>query len=145
MKTVQALKGLRVVDFTQLLQVPYATQRLNDIGADNIKIGKAGQGDPYRQMIFFNQWIGENESPCFLPWNLNKRSLGNNLKDPEARGILLKLEEKADEVVQNFRPGVMDKLGLGYEDLVARKNDRIGKPDGNLRHLRENQGTRCLF
>jgi len=113
----QALEHLRILDFTQLLQGPYATQMLGDLGADVIKIEKAGSGDLYRSMTFFNEWIGDGESPCFLAWNRNKRSLAINLKDPEARAIILKLAEKADVVVENFRPGVMAKLGLGYEDL----------------------------
>jgi len=115
----QALENIRVLDFTQLLQGPYATQMLGDLGADVIKIEKAGSGDLYRSMTFFNKWIGDGESPCFLPWNRNKRSLAINLKDPDAKAIIYKLVEKADVVVENFRPGVMAKLGLGYEDLKA--------------------------
>lgn len=113
----EALQDVRVLDFTQLLQGPYATQMLGDLGADVIKIEKPGTGDLYRSMTFFNQWIGDGESPCFLPWNRNKRSLAINLKAPESREILLKLAAEADIVVENFRPGVMDKLGLGYEAL----------------------------
>jgi len=113
----QALDGIRVLDFTQLLQGPYATQMMGDLGADVIKIEKAGSGDLYRSMTFFNEWIGDGESPCFLPWNRNKRSLAINLKDPDARDVILKLARNADVVVENFRPGVMSKLGLGYEDL----------------------------
>jgi crotonobetainyl-CoA:carnitine CoA-transferase CaiB-like acyl-CoA transferase len=115
----QALQGVTVLDFTQLLQGPYATQMLGDLGADVIKIEKAGSGDLYRSMTFFNQWLPGGESPCFIPWNRNKRSLAINLKAPEAKGIIHRLVEKADIVVENFRPGVMDKLGFGYEDLKA--------------------------
>ncbi|MCC5839725.1 MAG: CoA transferase [Opitutales bacterium] len=115
----QALQDVRVLDFTQLLQGPYATQMLGDLGADVIKIEKPGTGDLYRSMTFFNQWIGDGESPCFLPWNRNKRSLAIDLKAPEARDIVLRLAGEADVVVENFRPGVMDKLGLGYETVRA--------------------------
>jgi crotonobetainyl-CoA:carnitine CoA-transferase CaiB-like acyl-CoA transferase len=115
----QALDGVRVLDFTQLLQGPYATQMLGDLGADVIKIEKAGSGDLYRSMTFFNTWLPGGESPCFLPWNRNKRSLAVNLKDPEIREAVLRLAAEADVVVENFRPGVMDKLGLGYEDLCG--------------------------
>lgn len=115
----QALSDLRVLDFTQLLQGPYATQMLGDLGADVIKIEKAGDGDLYRSMTFFNEWIGEGESPCFLAWNRNKRSLALNLKDSRAREAVLRIARKADIVVENFRPGVMDKLGFGYEALHA--------------------------
>jgi crotonobetainyl-CoA:carnitine CoA-transferase CaiB-like acyl-CoA transferase len=119
-----ALQDVRVLDFTQLLQGPYATQMLGDLGADVIKIEKPGSGDLYRSMTFFNQWIGDGESPCFLPWNRNKRSLALDLKAPESRDILHRLIEKTDIVVENFRPGVMDKLGLGYEAMKA-LNSRI--------------------
>ena len=114
-----ALDNVRVLDFTQLLQGPYATQMLGDLGADVIKIEKTGTGDLYRSMTFFNEWIGEGESPCFLAWNRNKRSLAIDLKDPDAREVIFKLVEKADILIENFRPGVMEKLGLGYEALAA--------------------------
>lgn len=113
----QALQGLRILDFTQLLQGPYATQMLGDLGADVIKIEKFGTGDLYRSMTFFNEWIGEGESPCFLAWNRNKRSIALDIKKPEGREIILKLAAKADVVMENFRPGVMDRLGFGYEDF----------------------------
>ena len=115
----QALSNVRVLDFTQLLQGPYATQMLGDLGADVIKVEKAGTGDLYRSMTFFNEWLPGGESPCFIPWNRNKRSLAINLKAPESQAVIRKLVEQADIVVENFRPGVMDKLGLGYEDLKA--------------------------
>lgn len=113
----QALQDVTILDFTQLLQGPYATQMLGDLGADVIKIEKAGSGDLYRSMTFFNQWLPGGESPCFIPWNRNKRSLAINLKAPEAREVIHKLAQRADIVVENFRPGVMDKLGFGYEDM----------------------------
>lgn len=115
----QALQGVTVLDFTQLLQGPYATQMLGDLGADIIKIEKAGSGDLYRSMTFFNQWLPGGESPCFIPWNRNKRSLAIDLKAAEAKEVIRKLAKKADIVVENFRPGVMDKLGFGYEELKA--------------------------
>ena len=117
MDSPQAWAGVKVLDFTQLLQGPYATQMLGDLGADIIKIEKAGSGDLYRSMTFFNEWLKGGESPCFIPWNRNKRSLAIDLKRPEAKAILEKLVRKADVVVENFRPGVMEKLGLGYDDL----------------------------
>ncbi|HLX92499.1 MAG TPA: CoA transferase [Puia sp.] len=113
----QALAGIRVLDFSQLLQGPYATQMLGDLGADVIKVERYGQGDIYRGMTFFNQWIAGDESPCFMAWNRNKRSLAIDMKNPEGREIILKLAERADIVLENFRPGVMERLGYGYEAL----------------------------
>ncbi|MDP0495329.1 MAG: CaiB/BaiF CoA-transferase family protein [Verrucomicrobiota bacterium JB024] len=113
----QALDGLKVLDFTQLLQGPYATQMLGDLGADVIKIEKPGSGDIYRKLTFFNEWIGGDESLCFLPWNRNKRSLALDLKSSEAADVIQRLAREADIVVENFRPGVMDRLGYGYEAL----------------------------
>ena len=113
----QALAGLKVIDFSQLLQGPYATQMLGDLGADVIKIERIGSGDIYRGMTFFNQWIAGNESPCFMAWNRNKRSLAIDMKTDAGKKIILQLIEQADIVVENFRPGVMDRLGYGYETL----------------------------
>ena len=113
----QALEGIKVIDFSQLLQGPYATQMLGDLGADIIKIERYGTGDIYRGMTFFNQWIAGDESPCFMAWNRNKRSLAIDMKKEEGREIIFKLVKEADIVVENFRPGVMERLGYGYEDL----------------------------
>lgn len=124
MNTQGALDGVRILDFTQLLQGPYATQMLGDMGADVVKIEKAGSGDLYRSMTFFNEWIGDGESPCFLPWNRNKRSLAIDLKSADGLEVVKQLANKADIVVENFRPGVMEKLGLGYEALRA-TNPRV--------------------
>ena len=113
----QALEGIRVLDFSQLLQGPYASQMLGDLGADVIKIERYGQGDIYRGMTFFNKWIAGNESPCFMAWNRNKRSLAIDMKKTEGREIIFKLVKHADIVLENFRPGVMERLGYGYEDF----------------------------
>lgn len=117
--TPQALAGVRILDFTQLLQGPFATQMLGDLGADVIKIEKPGAGDLYRGMTFFNRYVGGTDSPCFLAFNRNKRSLAIDLKSPDARTIIYRLAREADIVAENFRPGVMDRLGFGYEALRA--------------------------
>lgn len=119
-----ALDGVRVLDFTQLLQGPYATQMLGDLGADIIKVEKAGSGDLYRSMTFFNSWIAGKESPCFLAWNRNKRSLALDLKQARGREIIERFVQRCDVVVENFRPGVMSRLGFGYADC-AKLNPRI--------------------
>jgi len=113
----QALEGVKILDFTQLLQGPYATQMLGDVGADVIKIEKLGSGDIARKLTFFNSWIGDGETPCFLAWNRNKRSIALDIKSPEGKEIIYKLARKADVLVENFRPGVMARLGFGYADL----------------------------
>ena len=115
----QALAGVRVLDFTQLLQGPFATQMLGDLGADVIKIEKLGAGDLYRGMTFFNRYLNGTESPCFLAYNRNKRSIALDLKSPQAREIIHRLVRNTDIVAENFRPGVMDRLGFGYEALRA--------------------------
>ena len=122
--TNRALAGVKVLDFSHLLQGPFATQLLGDMGADIIKVERAGPGDLFRSMTFFNDWVGGTESPCFLAWNRNKRSIALDLKSPRVREILYHIAETADVVVQNFRPGVMDRLGYGYEDF-AKINPRI--------------------
>jgi len=124
MEMRQALKDVRILDFTQLLQGPYATQMLGDLGADIIKVERLHTGDIFRQMTFFNSWIGDGESPCFLAWNRNKRSIALDLKSPEGKEIVLRLAADTDVVVENFRPGTLQRLGLSYADL-AKINPRI--------------------
>ena len=113
----QALEGVTILDFTQLLQGPYATQMLGDLGANVIKVERVGDGDLYRAMTFFNQWLPGGESPCFIPWNRNKRSLTLNLKATEGRAIFLKLVASADAVLNNLRGDLPAKLGLDYASL----------------------------
>lgn len=122
--TEKALSDVTVLDFSHLLQGPFATQLLADMGANVIKIERPGQGDLFRTMTFNNRWVGGTESPNFLAWNRNKRSLAIDLKAPEAKEILYRIGEKADVVVQNFRPGVLARMGYGYEDF-RKINPRI--------------------
>lgn len=120
----QALEGIKVLDFSQLLQGPYATQMMGDLGADVIKIERNGTGDIYRGMTFFNKWIAGDESPCFMAWNRNKRSIAIDIKSEEGKAIIYKLAKDADVIMENFRPGVMERLGYGYEDF-KKINPRI--------------------
>ncbi|WP_394199944.1 CaiB/BaiF CoA transferase family protein [Litoreibacter albidus] len=122
--TPMALEGIRVLDFSHLLQGPFATQLMADMGADVIKIERPGKGDLFRSLTFRNKWVGGDQSPNFLAWNRNKRSMALNLKSAEAREVIMKMAETADVVIQNFRPGVMAKMGLGYEDF-KKVNPRI--------------------
>jgi len=115
----KALSGVRILDFSHLLQGPFATQLLADMGADVIKIERAGPGDLFRSMTFFAKWVGGSESPNFLAWNRNKRSIALNLKSRAVHAIIMRMAKDADVVVQNFRPGVMARLGYGYDDFKA--------------------------
>jgi crotonobetainyl-CoA:carnitine CoA-transferase CaiB-like acyl-CoA transferase len=113
-----ALEGIRVLDFTQMMMGPWATQFLGDMGADVIKVERPGVGEWERGLRSTGDLI-DGQSPFFLAMNRNKKSLTLNLKDPRARDVVLKLAGSCDLVIENFRPGVMDRLGLGYEDLSA--------------------------
>lgn len=115
-----ALDGVRVIDFTQMLAGPFCTQLLADQGAEVIKIepveGEESRGaGPFRPEDELRAFGG-----YFASVNRNKRSIGLNLKSPAARDIALKLVDSADVVVENYRAGVMDRLGLSYETLRAR-------------------------
>lgn len=109
------LSGLVVADFTQLAQGPWATQMFGDMGADVIKI-EPEKGDWMRHYAYGNLYPN-GESISFLSFNRNKRSIALNLKDDEGKHIAKEIIAKADILVENFRPGVMDRLGLGYEDM----------------------------
>lgn len=116
------LQDLRVLDFTALLQGPLATQILADLGADVVKVEKP-EGEWMRHWGICNSHT-HGETDAFLAFNRNKRSITANLRDPDVVNRILDLAEHADVVVENFRPGVMDRLGLGYEALRSR-NPRI--------------------
>ena len=116
------LDGVRVLDFTQVMMGPCCTQMLGDYGADVIKIERAGMGDLSRWSVGEDPDGGNN--PVFSSLNRNKRSLALDLKSEADRGIVRRLVETADVVVNNFRPGVMERMGLGYEEL-QRINPRI--------------------
>ncbi|HTW26849.1 MAG TPA: CoA transferase [Acetobacteraceae bacterium] len=113
-----ALDGVRVVDFTQMMLGPWATQFLGDMGADIVKIERPGSGEWERGLAAMGQLLG-GDSPFFLAMNRNKRSLTLDLKAPEAQEIVRELVRRGDVVVENFRPGVLDRLGLGYDALRA--------------------------
>jgi crotonobetainyl-CoA:carnitine CoA-transferase CaiB-like acyl-CoA transferase len=115
--TPKALAGVTILDFSHLLQGPFATQLLADMGANVIKIERVGAGDMFRSMTFFAKWVGGSESPNFLAWNRNKRSIALNLKSRKVHALIMDMAKRADVVVQNFRPGVLAKLGYGYEDF----------------------------
>lgn len=109
------LQGLRVADFSQLVQGPNATQMLADYGAEILKIEPL-HGDWQRNWSLGDAWIN-GESVSFLAFNRGKRSLALNLKNPRGREAALRIIRSCDVLLENFRPGVMDRLGLGYESL----------------------------
>jgi crotonobetainyl-CoA:carnitine CoA-transferase CaiB-like acyl-CoA transferase len=139
-KDLQLLAGVRILAFTQFLLGPAACQYLADMGADVIKIEQPGRGAWERSWAGADTFIG-GVSAFFLLANRNLRSLTLNLKSPRGVEVARKLVETADVIVENFRPSVMDRLGLGYED-VRKINPRIiyasGSgygSDGPYRHL----------
>ena len=116
------LEGIRVLDFTQVMMGPCCTQMLGDYGADVIKIERVGLGDLSRWSIGEDPDGGNN--PVFSSLNRNKRSVALNLKAEDDKAVVFRLVEASDVVVNNFRPGVMERMGFGYEDL-RRINPRI--------------------
>lgn len=111
----QPLKGLKILDLSQIMAGPYCTMVLADLGAEVIKVEKIGTGDDSREM---GPYVNE-ESTCFAHINRNKQGIVLNLKDPQAREILYDLARWADVVVENYRVGVTQALGVDYETLSS--------------------------
>ena len=113
-----ALAGIRVLDFTQMMLGPLCTQTLADLGADVVKVERPGSGDWMRHMPMFGEYVGK-DSAAFHSFNRNKRSIAVDLKHEEGRRLLLEISAEFDVVAENFRSGVMDRLGLGYTDFKS--------------------------
>ncbi|OWZ84075.1 CaiB/BaiF CoA transferase family protein [Natranaerobius trueperi] len=107
------LKGLKVLDLTRVLSGPFCTMLLADMGAEVIKIERPGIGDDSRHFGPFK----EQESGYYMLFNRGKKSITLNLKDNQGKEIFKNMVKKCDVVVENFKPGVMEKLGLNYEVL----------------------------
>lgn len=107
------LEGVRVLDLTRVLAGPYCGMILADMGADVIKIERREKGDDARN----NAPVINGESAYFMNLNRNKRGMTLDLKSQKGKEIFRKLVERSDIVLENFRPGVMERLGLGYEEL----------------------------
>jgi crotonobetainyl-CoA:carnitine CoA-transferase CaiB-like acyl-CoA transferase len=116
------LDGVKVVDFTQVMMGPCATQMLADYGADVIKVERPGTGDLSRTSIPDDP--AGLQGPVFCSLNRNKRSIVLDTRQPQGRDAALKLIERSDVVVNNFRAGVMERMGFGYEAL-SRLNPRL--------------------
>lgn len=116
----QPLGGIRVLDLTRLLPGPFCSLLLADLGADVVKIEEPGGGDYAR---YYPPMVG-NVGTFFASLNRNKRSMTLNLKDERGVALLLELVKSADVLIESFRPGVMERLGVGYE-VVRAKNPRL--------------------
>src|SRR5205814_2284581 len=119
-KSSGPLAGIRVLDLTRVLAGPFCAMTLGDMGAEVIKIEEPGKGDDTRSWPPF---VG-GESTYFMSVNRNKKSMTLNLKAKEGQEIFRKLAKKCDVLLENFRPGTMDKLGFGYRALARLKIGR---------------------
>ncbi len=117
---MRPLDGIKILDFTRHMAGPYATLALADYGADVIKVESLG-GDPSRRTGV--DFIDE-ESALFLIWNRGKRSISLDLRQERAKEAVLRLAQDADVLVENYKPGQADKIGIGYDKLSA-TNERL--------------------
>jgi crotonobetainyl-CoA:carnitine CoA-transferase CaiB-like acyl-CoA transferase len=117
MSHVLPLSGVKVLDVSQVMAGPYACMLLGDLGADVIKIEPPGTGDQTRGSMGFR--MKGDDSLGFLNMNRNKRSMALDLKTEAGRSVVLRLARDADILLENYRPGALRRLGLGYEDLRA--------------------------
>jgi len=108
------LEGIRVLDFSRLIAGPYCTMLLGDMGAEVIKVEQPGKGDDSRA---FGPPFINGESVYFFSFNRNKKSITINLKTEEGKDIIRELIKKSDILVENFRPGYMEKIGFGFDDV----------------------------
>ena len=120
----RAFEGLKVIDFTQVLAGPVATQQLAFLGADVVKVETPGIGESGRHIRHAADPSPANMGAIFLSVNAGKRSLAIDLKHPDAKTVMHRLAAQADVVVQNFKAGVIDKLGFSYESL-SKQNPKL--------------------
>lgn len=118
------LEGIRVLDLTNVLAGPFCCHHLAHLGAEVIKVEAAGRGDLARKLGADPELNDKGMGVSFLAQNAGKKSVTVNLKHPKGRALFVKLVGTADVLVENFRPGVMDRLGVGYETLIA-ENPRL--------------------
>ncbi len=119
----QAFEGIRIIDFTQVLAGPFAAMQLALLGAEVIKVEQPDIGDQTRGLMNAGDDLGM--SPSFMGMNLNKRSITLNLKSDEAKEIVRRLVETTDVVIENFKAGTMERMGLGFDELKQIKPDLI--------------------
>lgn len=117
---VAPLEGIRVIAVEQFIAGPYCTMLLADAGAEVIKVERPGSGDPRREMgPKLKSESGEEMAWGFIEFNRNKKSICLDIQKEQGKAVLRDLVSRADVVVENMRPGVMDRLGLGYKDLSS--------------------------
>lgn len=121
---IAPLAGLRVLDLTWVAAGPYTTELLSMLGAEVAKVESSIQPDLFRQMAD-DPDAGLDKSSRFNAVNLNKRSIGINFKAPEGKAVLRRLAERADLIVSNYRPGVLERLGVTYDDLREANPDVV--------------------
>src|SRR5258708_10856877 len=119
------LAGTRVLDLTNVLAGPFCCYQLAQLGAEVIKVEVPGSGDLARQLGGDPELNRLGMGASFLAQNAGKRSITLNLKAPKGRAAFARLAGTADVVVENFRPGVMERLWLGYRALKAAKSDLV--------------------
>ena len=118
MATQGPLAGVRVLDFTRHLAGPYATTIMGDFGADVVKIESVPDGDPARSIRMPGEPL-DIDGQAFIAYNHGKRSIAIDLRSEEGMALVRRMVETADVVIENYRPGVADAIGIGYEALRA--------------------------
>lgn len=111
------LKGIRVIDYSHFLAGPYVGRCLAAMGAEVIKVERPGSGDAGRQ---HSHVIDDQQSGYFLQLNMGKQGVSVNMRDPRGKEFMQKLCDSADVFIENYRPGALEKLGLGYQELSSR-------------------------
>jgi crotonobetainyl-CoA:carnitine CoA-transferase CaiB-like acyl-CoA transferase len=120
---MQPLEGIRIADFTHIMAGPYATHLLRLLGAEVIKVEAPGRGDAMR--FYGNDRAYDGMAPAFIAVNAGKKSIALDLKNPMALEAAKRLIAQSDVVIENFRPGVMTRLGLGYATVQTLKRDIV--------------------
>jgi len=147
-KPMRPLEGIRVIGLEQYMSGPYCTMLLADAGAEVIKIERPGTGDPRRAIPPFAERDGRKKAGGYMAYNRNKKSLALNVQSPEGQDVLRRLAAVADVVVENLRPGALEKFGLDYDGFRA-INPRIVyamiSGFGRLPGYRSDYATRPAF